>query len=481
VAVATPIQWITTEDGRRIPLGAKNAQAEARGGAREKALKGARTSDTGEAAPGSKVEVQGDEAALGALIQKLGLKGSIEEVARATIPDGLFDRVTIKRDPQNENIVLVAARSGTGAHAARYLQKMPTTGKLICENGSFGLPKEEQGKGTGSTFFAKQVEGLSSIGIQEIRTDATKSPTENGYYTWPRLGYDAPVPSKSASKLPEELKSASNLSDLMRTPEGRSWWKANGTGVALKFDLKEGSYSRKVLDAYMAERENRGLGGDKKPEAPSSVQSKDTSVRYRTLDGGWDKQREQDVHLPLLAKIAHGVPPVETPTLFMTGGGYGSGKSVVVEHTFPKANEAVHVDPDGLKKGIPEFHDLAAKGDAGAATAVHEESSHVAKRAVKENLESDRHVVYDSSGDTGIEKLHGKVQDFRKAGAQRVVANYAFPGSIEEAISRADSRGKAQAAKERHRDSFPTRFYEKIITTFPLRGKQRRKGVHSTS
>jgi hypothetical protein len=55
--------------------------------------------------------------------------------------------------------------------------------------------------------------------------------------------------------------------------------------------------------------------------------------------------------------------------------------------------------------------------------------------------------VYDSSGDTGIEKLHGKVQDFRKAGAQRVVANYAFPGSIEEAISRADSRGKAQAAK----------------------------------
>ncbi len=88
----------------------------------------------------------------------------------------------------------------------------------------------------------------------------------NGYYTWPRLGYDAPLsdvkvqisPSKW-TELQQRFPNAQSILDIMETKDGRDWWKTNGRDLHnAKFDLAEGSRSRRVLEAYLAAREAQG-------------------------------------------------------------------------------------------------------------------------------------------------------------------------------------------------------------------------------
>lgn len=172
----------------------------------------------------------------------------------------------------------------------------------------------------------------------------------------------------------------------------------------------------------------------------------DTQARY-TRDGKYIPERVQSVHEPVLRKMAEGVPQAEgSPTLYMTGGGMGSGKSVILDRYsdvvgFPEHGGAVRSDPDAIKKSIPEYNDLVSRGDKNAAGLVHEESADISKEGVVRGLRGGKNVVYDTSGDSNPDKLHDKVTGFRKKGAARVEANYAFPGSVEEAQRRADARG----------------------------------------
>jgi hypothetical protein len=86
----------------------------------------------------------------------------------------------------------------------------------------------------------------------------------NGYYTWPRFGYNESIVSirkkdpDLARKIREEFPDAKSILDVMITKEGRDWWKANGTDLFnARFDLQEGSRSRFVLDTYLEEREKK--------------------------------------------------------------------------------------------------------------------------------------------------------------------------------------------------------------------------------
>lgn len=127
-------------------------------------------------------------------------------------------------------------------------------GKLEMENNVFKLNKAAQGNGVGVRVFARQVDQASKLGVERIVTQAKRSKSMNGYYTWARLGYDAAIPKRVANKLPAELKGAKNVSDLMRTKAGRDWWKQNGTTVDMTFDLSRGSHSRRILEGYEGER-----------------------------------------------------------------------------------------------------------------------------------------------------------------------------------------------------------------------------------
>ena len=129
--------------------------------------------------------------------------------------------------------------------------------KTYIENAIFEIPDSMQGKGEGTRIFHEQVKAAEAHGIERIECFASKGGGKakaNGYYTWPRLGYDRKLPSSVREKLPSEFDKSevTSLSDLMRTSAGRDWWKANGEALDLEFDTRSGSHSRWVLDAYVS-------------------------------------------------------------------------------------------------------------------------------------------------------------------------------------------------------------------------------------
>jgi predicted double-glycine peptidase len=122
----------------------------------------------------------------------------------------------------------------------------------------------EQGHGQGTAIFGSQVEQASQNGVAYIEAHASKGPDQNGYYTWPRLGYDQSLESiaeqgardaKVAAAARKAFPSAQSVLDVMSTPEGRDWWKKHGTDMEQAvFDLTPGSRSRQILDAYQREK-----------------------------------------------------------------------------------------------------------------------------------------------------------------------------------------------------------------------------------
>lgn len=105
-------------------------------------------------------------------------------------------------------------------------------------------------------LFAQQVDAATRYDYSCILAYAAGKPGGhmNGYYTWPRLGYDGAWNDEEKAKLPEHFRSTQTIQDLMATPEGRQWWKMNGWAKELSFDLKPDSRSHQVLNQYLTER-----------------------------------------------------------------------------------------------------------------------------------------------------------------------------------------------------------------------------------
>lgn len=128
-------------------------------------------------------------------------------------------------------------------------------GSLTLYNSSFFLRPSAQGSGWGTKAFAEQIKGAVAAGVSVVKTTAGRGMYEgqpmNGYYTWPRLGYDAPLTEGQRQKLPKNLKDARTIQDLYKSAEGRAWWKANGTTTSMTFDVSPGSRSMTVLNEYL--------------------------------------------------------------------------------------------------------------------------------------------------------------------------------------------------------------------------------------
>jgi hypothetical protein len=159
-------------------------------------------------------------------------------------------------------------------------------------------------------------------------------------------------------------------------------------------------------------------------------------------NGNWSDER-QALHEKYFDSVMDGVPTTDEPTVYMTGGGPASGKTKgLLENPgagIPDRTKAAHIDPDSAKGHLPEYKAGVANGVKSAAAYTHEESSYMSKAAVARALGSGHSVVYDSVGDSGIDKLHAKVQQMREQGAKRVVANYATV-DVGTAIARSDAR-----------------------------------------
>lgn len=142
-----------------------------------------------------------------------------------------------------------------------------SAGRKFIRNEIVEVKEAYRKEGLGSAVFGKQVESAVEHGFDYIRTHAAGGPGEemNGYYTWPRFGYDQTLASlrrtnpEAARRVEGAFPGARSVRDVMATPEGRAWWKDNGGDLHdARFDLREGSWSRHILDKYLDEREGRG-------------------------------------------------------------------------------------------------------------------------------------------------------------------------------------------------------------------------------
>lgn len=164
-----------------------------------------------------------------------------------------------------------------------------------------GIEITAKGKGAGTQILVEQVNTAVGLGLTSISLLA-EGPPKNGYYTWPRLGFDTSI--SILVNLPPELSNAKRLSDLMKTEVGRQWWKANASkqGAFVDFDLKEGSLSRKVLDEYAKEKFGRDYQVGKSPR-PDGRGRSDTR---QDLGQDWEGSKSDDSRV-IAAKLTKAV------------------------------------------------------------------------------------------------------------------------------------------------------------------------------
>jgi len=180
------------------------------------------------------------------------------------------------QEGKHEARVKVMGRGKHGLHFDRNL-KYENTGDedrpfypLVIENqissvGSAAPP------GVGTRMLASQVGAAEQEGFSHIEAEASRGRYLNGYYTWPRLGFNAPFTKKDMQDLEDELPEAAwqvqqlaeldsdrmfdgpaELFHVMAIPEAREWWEREGHSVMAAFSVSDldGGKAYQLLRAY---------------------------------------------------------------------------------------------------------------------------------------------------------------------------------------------------------------------------------------
>jgi hypothetical protein len=109
-------------------------------------------------------------------------------------------------------------------------------------------------QGLGLQICCRQARSAAACGVDRIELRAGRRRDENGYYTWPRYGFDCPLPASIRRRLPLGLDRSRALLDLMSCEKGREWWREHGVTIRVRFDLAPGSRSWRVLAEYVRAR-----------------------------------------------------------------------------------------------------------------------------------------------------------------------------------------------------------------------------------
>jgi hypothetical protein len=120
-------------------------------------------------------------------------------------------------------------------------------------------------EGFGATAFLRAAQMASRLGFSRIDMLAaggrgyTRQWTRkyNGYYTWPRFGFNAPLQSPILSLIQGTAKFAGCLTVLDVVGRDPSWWQDHGDGCEMTFELQSNSRSWHTLYTYLNEK--RGL------------------------------------------------------------------------------------------------------------------------------------------------------------------------------------------------------------------------------
>lgn len=115
-----------------------------------------------------------------------------------------------------------------------------------------------RGHGLGLGIFARQLETARRLGVMRIETRAGRRRNENGYYSWPRYGFEGSLPEwLTSSRLPRELRRSQSVLDIMASETGRRWWLAHGVELDLSFDVRADSRSQQTFSRYRLSRKEQ--------------------------------------------------------------------------------------------------------------------------------------------------------------------------------------------------------------------------------
>ena len=200
---------------------------------------------------GSKVSIRLDAAGHSALILGTSYKMISNDGFAPPLPNGYREPINPKYEDINASRKLFTDHRG----------------KLVMYDEQLSVKNAPRGMGT--HMLARQVKAARDNGVDAITCMAAGNPKSagqegrhmNGYYTWPRLGYDAKLSDNHFLRTGDggskrerwEREYGPNVSDMMKSPRGRTEWKENGRPFDAEFDPRPDSQSSKVLDAYMAE------------------------------------------------------------------------------------------------------------------------------------------------------------------------------------------------------------------------------------
>ncbi|HEX4947139.1 MAG TPA: hypothetical protein VFZ34_10760 [Blastocatellia bacterium] len=117
----------------------------------------------------------------------------------------------------------------------------------------------KRGQGLGIAAFAQQAKAAQSLGLTRFELWATGDffdRANNGYYTWARFGFDAPLTPQQRQSLPASLAGSRTVNEVIRR-KGYDWWKKAGSDTKMVFYLHTGSAMMKTLLEYVQEIEVR--------------------------------------------------------------------------------------------------------------------------------------------------------------------------------------------------------------------------------
>ena len=148
--------------------------------------------------------------------------------------------------------------SGISSYQAQHTLQTDSQGGKWLRNDNIIISPKHQKQGLATQMMARQIVAAQQGGLQGMSLYAGGRPGDPsgmaGYQVWPKMGYDAVLPEHLKRKLPTELQFANTIQDLHGKRSGREWWAANGEALEMRFDITEGSISRRAFDKYMRRR-----------------------------------------------------------------------------------------------------------------------------------------------------------------------------------------------------------------------------------
>ena len=148
----------------------------------------------------------------------------------------------------------------SAAYRGYYYVRRAASGLVVVNDGFRIARRDLQRRGLGLCVFGRQVAAAAALGIDRIEVVAGRSGDENGYYTWPRFGFEGVLPPDVQRVLPIGLQDAKTVLDVMETERGRAWWREYGVTIRAAFDLAQGSRSRTTFDRYVGTRKKFAIG-----------------------------------------------------------------------------------------------------------------------------------------------------------------------------------------------------------------------------